>query len=110
MHHPHIVNRTLEFIGDDLAERGGDPLTDRIAAGIKHHFAGVVDFDPSVFPWPNATGLDKATDPEADGATLAFTGLDPFLPLIIADGVERPIHLRQKIPGVVNHVMKRVFT
>src|SRR4029077_20778403 len=68
MHHPHMFDRDLQLVGDDLAERGGDALTHRVTAGIKDDLASVVDFDPRVLPRANTARLDEAADADANGA------------------------------------------
>jgi hypothetical protein len=51
---------------DDMAERRRDALSDRVAAGVQHHFADIVDFDASIFPRADAAGFDAAADADAD--------------------------------------------
>ena len=78
MHDAHVVDGTLQLVGDDLAQRGGDALADGVAAGIEDDLAGVVDLDASIFPRADAAGFDEAADADADGAPSFFAAASFF--------------------------------
>ena len=109
MNHAYVVDGTFQLIGDDLAQRGCNALAHGVASGIQHDLAGVIDLDAGVFPGADAAGFDEAADADADGAAFHLCRSNFLFPLVIADFFQRSIHLADKIAGIINHIMKRMF-
>ena len=84
MNHAHVVDGTLQFVGDDLAQRGCNALADGVASGIQHDFTGIVDLDPGIFPGTDAAGFDEAPDADTDGAAFDLSCGNFLFPLVVA--------------------------
>src|SRR5687767_8088991 len=99
----------MQFIGDDLAERRGNALTNGVATGVQQDFAATVDLDSSILPRSNAAGFDEAAYTDSDGSAFLLGGSAGLLEFIVSETIQCQVELGDKISGIVDHVVKRML-